>query len=167
MLVNIKITYFIEYECRADLTGHSQFSQSANFCQKGWDGHALLGQPSKGRPCRISILFPQCSITFLAPHIKKLATYIALLYFWTFAQCVQNLIPKLHECKNKKIRTLCCTLLRRCCFGLETRVIIKIESHPWYLPHKHFTDLNGDEIVFLNFGHFSTKNTKKAFLATK
>ena len=23
---------------RADLTGHGQFSQSADFCQKGWDG---------------------------------------------------------------------------------------------------------------------------------
>ena len=43
---------------RADLTGHSQFSQSADFCQKGWDGRALLGHPSKGRLCRISILFP-------------------------------------------------------------------------------------------------------------
>ena len=29
------------------------------FCQKGWDGRALLGQPSKGHSrCRISILFP-------------------------------------------------------------------------------------------------------------
>ena len=35
---------------RADLTGHGQFSQSADFCQKGWDGRALLGQPSKGHP---------------------------------------------------------------------------------------------------------------------
>ena len=25
--------------------------------------------------------------TFLAPHIKELETYFALLYFWTFAQC--------------------------------------------------------------------------------
>jgi hypothetical protein len=36
---------------RAYLTGHSQFSQSADFCQKGWDGLALLGQPSKGHQC--------------------------------------------------------------------------------------------------------------------
>ena len=33
---------------RADLTGHGQFSQLADFCQKGWDGCALLGQLSKG-----------------------------------------------------------------------------------------------------------------------
>ena len=25
----------------ADLTGHCQFSQSADFCQKGWDGRAV------------------------------------------------------------------------------------------------------------------------------
>ena len=62
---------------RADLTGHGQFSQSADFCQNGWDGYVL-----------ISILFPYCFTTLLAPHIKKLETYFALLYFWTFAQCV-------------------------------------------------------------------------------
>ena len=79
---------------RADLTGHGQFSQSADFCQKGQDGRALLGLPSKGRPCRISILVPECSTTFLAPHIEELETYFALLYFWTFAQCerVQSVI---------------------------------------------------------------------------
>ena len=33
---------------KADLTGRGQFSQSADVCQKGWDGSALLGQPSKG-----------------------------------------------------------------------------------------------------------------------
>ena len=72
---------------RADLTGHGQFSQSADFCQKGWDGHVLLGQPTKGHPCRISILFSQCSTTLLAPHITKMVTYFAPLYFWTFVQC--------------------------------------------------------------------------------
>ena len=70
---------------RADLTGHGH---SSPFCQNGWDGRALLGQPSKGHPCRILILFPYCSTISLAPHIKKLETYFALLYFWTFAQCV-------------------------------------------------------------------------------
>ena len=69
---------------RADLTEHGQFSQSANFCQKGWDGHALLGQPSKGHPCRILILFPYCSTISLAPHIKKLETYFALFIFLDF-----------------------------------------------------------------------------------
>ena len=69
---------------RADLTGHSQFSQSANFCQKGWDGRALLGQPSKGHPCRILICFPYCSTIPLAPHIKILETYFALFIFLDF-----------------------------------------------------------------------------------
>ena len=69
---------------RADLTGHGH---SSPFCQNRWDGRALLGQPSKGHPCRILILFPYCSTISLAPHIKKLETYFALLYFWTFAQC--------------------------------------------------------------------------------
>jgi hypothetical protein len=45
------------------------------------------GQPSKGHLCRILILFPKCSATLLAPHIKKLETYFALLYFWTFEKC--------------------------------------------------------------------------------
>ena len=33
---------------------------------------------------------PSPSTTLLAPHIKKLETYFALLYFWTFAQCVSS-----------------------------------------------------------------------------
>ena len=28
---------------RADLPGHGKFRQSADFCQKGWNGRALLG----------------------------------------------------------------------------------------------------------------------------
>ena len=39
---------------RAHLTGHSR---ATLFGRKGIDGHALLGQPSKGYPCRILILF--------------------------------------------------------------------------------------------------------------
>ena len=59
---------------RADLTG-----------RKGLDGHALLGQSSKGHPCRILILFASCSTTLLqAPHIKKLETYFALFIFLDF-----------------------------------------------------------------------------------
>ena len=38
---------------RADITGHGLFCQSANFCQKGWDGRALS--------------------TLLAPHIIGLS----------------------------------------------------------------------------------------------
>ena len=29
----------------------------------------------------------------LAPYIKKLETYFALIYFWTFSHCEQTLIP--------------------------------------------------------------------------
>ena len=71
---------------RADLTGHGH---PTPFWQMGLDGHALLGQASKGHPCRILILFPYCSTTLLVPHIKKLETYFVLLYFWTFSQCVR------------------------------------------------------------------------------
>jgi hypothetical protein len=35
-----------------------QFSQSANFRQKEWDGRAMSGQPLKGCMCRTSIVFP-------------------------------------------------------------------------------------------------------------
>ena len=68
---------------RANLTGHNQFSQS-DFCHNGWDGCALLGQPSKGHSCRISILFPYCSTTLLATNTKKLETYFALFIFLDF-----------------------------------------------------------------------------------
>ena len=40
---------------KADLTGHSH---PTLFGRKGLDGHALLGQPSKGHLCKILILFP-------------------------------------------------------------------------------------------------------------
>ena len=40
---------------RADITGHGHSSPSA---KKGGMAGALLGQPSKGHPCRILILFP-------------------------------------------------------------------------------------------------------------
>jgi len=32
---------------RADLTGHGQFSQLADFCQKGWDDRPLLSALKK------------------------------------------------------------------------------------------------------------------------
>ena len=52
--------------------------------QKGWDGRAL-----KRTPFRILILFPLCSTSLLAPHIKKFETYFAMVYLWTFAQCTE------------------------------------------------------------------------------
>jgi hypothetical protein len=36
--------------CTGVLLSADQFSQSADFCPKEWDGHALLGQPSEGHP---------------------------------------------------------------------------------------------------------------------
>ena len=43
------------------------------------------------------------STTFLAPHIKELETYFALLYFWTFAQCEQ---PKKTQIDNEEVQDL-------------------------------------------------------------
>ena len=57
-------------------------------------GCALLGQPLKGS--HTGFLFHNLFLhTLLAPHIKKLKTYFALLYFWTFVQCVlgQKVLP--------------------------------------------------------------------------
>ena len=64
---------------RADLTGHGQFSQSADFCQKGWDGCALLGQPSKGCQCRISTLFP-----YSCNNITTTLIQISSLFYFGF-----------------------------------------------------------------------------------
>ena len=68
---------------RADLTGHGHPSP---FCQNGWDGCTLLGQPSKGHPCRILFFFHKV-LQHYQYNIKKLETYFALLYFWTIAVC--------------------------------------------------------------------------------
>ena len=50
---------------RADLTGHSH---PTCFGRKGLDGHAMLGQPSKGHLCRIFILFPKFPTVLLKPN---------------------------------------------------------------------------------------------------
>ena len=68
---------------RADLTGHGQFSQSANFCQKGWEGRVLLGQPSKGRPWRISIIFLRYIISTTYQKIVDLFCPVIFLDFRT------------------------------------------------------------------------------------
>ena len=75
---------------RADLTGHSHptlFGRNWLIC---WIGHALFRvSHSKGHPCRILIIFPQCSTKFYKYHISKNWRPILLCwYFWTFAQCV-------------------------------------------------------------------------------
>ena len=59
----------------AGLTGHSQFSQLANFCQNGLNGSSLLGQPSKGHPYRILILFSYC---------------LAWPHWWSFVDVIQQ-----------------------------------------------------------------------------
>jgi hypothetical protein len=48
---------------RADITD-SQFGQSANFCHKGWDGRALLGQPSKGTHAGFQFFFHNVLLHF-------------------------------------------------------------------------------------------------------
>ena len=115
---------------RADLTGHGH---SSPFCQNGWDGRALLGQPSKGHPCRILILFPYCSTTSLAPHIKKLETYFALLYFWTFTQCS---VTSLEECLQTKrldmVLTLKTIFLLSFCLDLSSLISLRNQSYFGY-----------------------------------
>ena len=69
---------------RADLTGQGHLALLGRNLLIGWVGYALLDQPSKGHPCRILILFPFCSTTFLVPHIKKLETYFALFIIHDF-----------------------------------------------------------------------------------
>ena len=126
---------------RADLTGHGH---SSPFCQNGWDGRALLGQPSKGHPCRILILFPYCSTISLAPHIKKLETYFALLYFWTFAQCVLHATLVLSKLKisdktfililwsnflfKMALNLLCTPLFRQLFHVCESRLVVPMAS---------------------------------------
>ena len=66
---------------RANLTGHGH---PTHFGRKGLNDCALLGQPSKGHPCRILIRFPWCSTTSLIPHIKKLETYFPLFILLDF-----------------------------------------------------------------------------------
>ena len=75
---------------RADLTGHGQFSQLADICQKGWDGHALLGQPSKRSPVQdfnsFSIMFYYIfSITY--QKIGDLFCPVIFLDFPTVCSC--------------------------------------------------------------------------------
>ena len=66
---------------RADLIGHGH---PTRFGRKGLNGHALLGQPSKGHPCRISTFFSTMFYYIISTTHKKLETYFSLLYFWTF-----------------------------------------------------------------------------------
>ena len=66
---------------RVDSTGHGQFSQSANFCQKVWDGRALLGQTSKGHLCRISFFSIMFYYIF---SISKIGDLFGSLIFLDF-----------------------------------------------------------------------------------
>ena len=62
--------------------------------------HRVLSTPVQDF---ISLLFPYCSTTFLAPHINKLETYFAMLYFWTFAQCEKEMTTARLRQKCKKL----------------------------------------------------------------
>ena len=52
--------------------------------ERAWMAKPCIGLASKEHPCRTLILFPQCSITLLAPHIKKLETYFSMFIFLDF-----------------------------------------------------------------------------------
>ena len=54
---------------RADLTGHGH---PPHFGRKGLNGHALLGQPSKGHPCRILILFSMIFYCIISTTYQKI-----------------------------------------------------------------------------------------------
>ena len=64
----------------SSLTGHGH---SSPFCQNGWDGRALLGQPSKGHPYRILILLSWSWAIFTVfrvfPILRRFV-YICLLH---------------------------------------------------------------------------------------
>jgi hypothetical protein len=70
---------------------------SKPICQKGWDGRSMLGQPWKGHPCRILILFLimfYYTISITYQKIGKLFCPVILLDFGTvwLAPCRFNLI---------------------------------------------------------------------------
>ena len=79
-----------ELKTCTDTFEHGQFSQSANFCQKGWDGRALLGQPSKGRPCRISILYFIMFYYIFSTTYKKIGDLFSPHYISGLLHIVKN-----------------------------------------------------------------------------
>ena len=65
-----RLSFYAYYEglCRVlresdDIISYLPYLPSMPICQKGWDGCALLGQPSKRHPCRIFICFNYNGIT--------------------------------------------------------------------------------------------------------
>ena len=55
---------------RTDLTRHSQFSQSADFCQEGWDGLASQVSPQKDARAGFQFFFHTVLLHF-QHHISK------------------------------------------------------------------------------------------------
>ena len=87
---------------RADLKGNGHLSP---ICQKGWDGCALLGHPTKGHPCRIFILFP-LFYYIISTTYQKLETCFALfLDFRTVC------FLSIHQIDYSLVPTLFCRLL--------------------------------------------------------
>ena len=75
---------------RADLTGHGHQSP---FCQKGWDGRALLGQPSIGHPHRFSIEDLFCPVIFL-----NFFTVLCLHYFSVYYVYLKTYLGLISRC---------------------------------------------------------------------
>ena len=65
---------------------------------------------------------------------------------------------------SNKQHTICCIFLRRCYFGLGTRVIIKIESHPFYPINFDWLSWGWSKFFFLKYKMADSK--KLSFLNT-
>ena len=69
---------------RADLTGHGHRTL---FDRKGLDGHALLGQPSKGHRAGFLFFFHNVLLHSWHHLSKNWRPIFTCSYFTTFAQC--------------------------------------------------------------------------------
>ena len=90
----------------AALTG---YGHPSHFCQNGSDDCALLGQPSKGLPCRISIMFYYtkiknqrsiCPVIFL--DFRTVCAWTILLGLQLTAQCFFIIFGILNVCTVKQ-----------------------------------------------------------------
>ena len=136
-------------------------NQLISFCQKEWDGCALLGQPSKGYWCRISILFPQCSTTLLAPHIKKLETYFTLLYFWTFAVWPDVSHPKFQNCSLVDLNNI---FWFSCPDSEETIAVTEINNSSYESPNTQLLGVGSTRTWNYHGGNTLTFGKKVNFL---
>ena len=66
---------------RPDLTGHGHPNP---FCQNGCDGRALLTQPLKDHPCRISVLFSIMFYCIISTTYQKIVDRFCPVIFLVF-----------------------------------------------------------------------------------